>query len=84
MRAAKNPLFAQFEARCTFGGCNGRILFDEAQSAGLKVGDKLTYQSSNPTYGRCPLCQRHMMQISRAPEAPKPKPPTGFTKIPTE
>jgi len=84
VKVAKNPIFAQFEARCTFEDCKGRIIFDEAHSAGLKIGDKLQFQSSNPVYGRCPLCKRHMMQITKAPESPKPKPPVGFTKIPTE
>lgn len=79
-----NPIFAKYEAKCTHPGCVGRIKFEEAQSAGLKVGDILQYQSSNPVYGRCPLCKRHMMKVSLAPTPPPPPPPKGFSKIPKE
>ncbi len=79
-----NPIFAAFEAKCSFEGCLGKIKFEEAQSAGLKIGDKLVFQSSNPVYGRCPICKRHMMVVTKAPQPPQPPPPKGFSKIPKE
>lgn len=84
MRQAYNPIFAKFEARCTHPDCKGHIIFEEAHSVGLKIDDMLLYQSSNPAYGRCPLCKRHMMKVSKIPELPAPKGPKGFSKIPTE
>jgi hypothetical protein len=82
--SANNQIFTAFEAKCSHEECPGRIKFDEAHSAGLKVGDTMIFQSSEPSYGRCPICKRHKMVITKGPPPPKPQPPKGFTKNPTE
>lgn len=80
----QNPIFGRHEARCGHPECGlGRIVFDEAFSAGYRIGDAVL-SGSDPTQGRCPLCKRYSMKVTTVPET-KPLPnPTGFTSIPTK
>jgi hypothetical protein len=80
----QNPLFGQYRLECTHPGCSGRALIDQAMSAGLRVGDIVPEDSSNPNFGRCPLCRRCMMKVVEAPPGPEPILPQGFSRIPTE
>ena len=84
MKPPDNPLFAKYEAKCTFTDCPGKLVLKEAQSAGLRAGEMIPVHSANPSYGRYPICKRHMMKITKTPPPPQPDPPKGFTKIPRE
>jgi len=84
MRPAPNPLFATYEARCTHEDCAGVLKFEEGQSAGLAPGKIIPFTSSNPAYGRCPICLRHKMMVTKGPPPPEPAPLKGFSKIPKE
>jgi hypothetical protein len=79
-----NPLFFPYPLVCTFEGCGGRQLVEQAMSAGWKLGDIIPYDSSHPDVGRCPRCKRYLMKVTGAPPPAKPIPPKGFTKIPSE
>lgn len=84
MSTQQNPMFGRHEAKCVHPECGrGRIIFDEAFSAGYKIGDAVL-SGSDPAHGRCPLCKRYSMKVTNIPEV-KPLPsPTGFTSIPTK
>lgn len=84
MRPAANALFTSYEAQCSQEGCPGRLKFDESQSAGLAPGKIIPFTSANPAYGRCPICLRHKMTVTKGPPPPEPAPLKGFSKIPKE
>lgn len=78
-----NPLFGSYEAVCVYDGCGkGKLRVEEAASVGYKVGD-LMIKSTDPAYGRCPLCRRYFMKIVSVPERATPQGPKGFSKIPS-
>jgi hypothetical protein len=79
-----NPVFAPYDLECSWPGCGGKQKVEQAHSAGLRVGDLVPMDGSDPSYGRCPMCKRHAMKVKKGPEPAKPKGPKGFTKVPTE
>ncbi len=79
-----NPVFAKYKLVCTYPGCKGAQQIEQAQSAGLRIGDLVPEDPGNFHYARCPRCKRTQMRVVEAPEPPKPKTPVGWTKIPTE
>lgn len=79
-----NPVFAKYKLACTQLGCAGTQIVEQAQSAGLLLGSMVPFDPNNPSYGRCPRCRRNHMKVVEAPPSPKPRPPKGFTKVPTE
>lgn len=80
----KNPLWVQYEAFCTFPDCAGHLKLENAESAGLQVGSILPHYSAEPSFGRCPLCKRYQMKVTKGPPPREVRLPQGFTKIPTE
>ena len=84
MAAIQNPLFDKHEAHCSYAGCGkGHIIFEEAGSAGYKIGDVLP-KGTDLTYGKCPLCRRYQMKVVKIPERSKPAAPKGWSSIPKE
>lgn len=79
-----NPLFFGYRLACTFPGCYGKALIEQAESAGWTMGSIIPEDSSYPDVGRCPVCKRHVMKVVLVPPSPKPIEPVGWTKIPTE
>lgn len=79
-----DKLAGKYTLQCSGPGCAGQLILDQNYGVGWKLGDKVPMDPSNPTYGRCPQCKRHNMQVTKAPSSPLPKKPAGFTKIPTE
>jgi hypothetical protein len=77
-----DALFGQFEAVCTWQGCNGKLKFENAHSGGLRVGDMVYQDHRDMFFGRCPHCKRYQMKVVKAPEVQLPPGPKGFTRIP--
>lgn len=77
-------MWGDYEAQCETTGCPGKLHFEYALSAGLRIGDVIPYDSGYPTFGLCPHCKRYRMRITSAPEPPPIPGPVGFTKIPKE
>lgn len=78
-----NPLFAKYKLACTFPGCTGKSIVEQAQSAGLQLGELVPEDSANPNFARCPRCRRCLMKVVEGPPLPDPKGPEGFTRLPT-
>lgn len=83
-----NPLFGKYEAVCSFADrrankCKGRIIFEESHSARYVIGSPVP-RGTNPSYGKCPLCKRYMMLVTKVPELQAPPGPVGFSSIPTK
>lgn len=79
-----NPLFTEYKLTCTHPGCFGKVLVEQAMSAGWALGQLIPEDHTHPDVGRCPVCKRHKMRVTSAPPPPKPVDPVGWTKIPTE
>lgn len=77
-------LFQEFRARCSNPGCSFQLIFQEALSAGYRVGDKMYQYPGEENKGRCGRCKTYSMVISKTPAPPTPKLPEGFWKVPTE
>lgn len=75
-------MFEKYRLNCTHPGCNGRMIVEQAVSAGLRLGDLVPGDSANPSYGRCPKCHRYMMKVTYTTPPQQPLPPEGFSKIP--
>lgn len=79
-----NPLFAKYKLACTFLGCTGKSIVEQAESAGLRVGELVPEDSANPSFARCPKCRRCVMKVVEGPPPPEARGPVGFSRIPTE
>ena len=79
-----NPIFGEYEAACTQTGCQGRLILEQAQSAGWRLGELIPYSPGEPVMGRCPVCKSHKMKVTRVPQPPPVKLPPGFTRIPSK
>lgn len=77
-------VWGQFEGECQELGCSGKRKFEQAHSAGLRIGDMVPEDLSNPMFGRCPLCRKYTLKIVAVPPQATPPGPKGFTKVPTE
>lgn len=77
-------LYGKFEAECTWHPCKGKLKFETSHSAGLKLGDTIPDDPRDANFGRCPICRRTRMRVTKVPEVRPPPGPKGFTKIPTE
>ncbi len=78
-----SPIFAEYRLACTHPGCFGKVILEQAESAGWKLGQVISEDLSYPSLGRCPVCKRHKMKVVKAPEPPKPTGLKGWTKVPT-
>jgi len=76
-------IYGDYTAACTFNGCPGTRKFTQGLSAKLTPGDMVPYDQSQPEFGKCPICKRHMMRVATAPALPPPILPKGFSAIPT-
>lgn len=79
-----NPLFFAYRMECTHPGCHGKAEIEQAESAGWQLGMIIPEDHSHPGVGRCPVCKRHKMRITKVPPPPKVIGPKGWEKIPTE
>ena len=79
-----NKLFVEYELTCTHPGCFGKRKIEQAESAGWQLGSILPEDRTHPDVGKCIVCKRYKMRVTKAPEPVKPKGPVGWTKIPTE
>lgn len=79
-----NPLFFTYQLTCTFPGCGGVRLIEQAMSAGWESGRVIPYDPSSPDVARCHKCKRYRMKVTNAPPPPKPVEPVGWTKVPTK
>jgi hypothetical protein len=73
-------LYQEFRARCR--NCTFELKFNEAMSAGYRVGDSMYMDPTDDTKGRCGRCKTYTMVIIKVPEPPTPVQPDGFWKIP--
>ncbi len=81
----RNPIFTFYRLRCTFPGCAGDAIIEQAMSSGLDIGYVIPENTSDPAYGRCPICKRYMMRVVEVADGPpEPPSPQGFSKIPEE
>ena len=82
----RNPhgLYQKYELTCTWDGCGGKRLFEQAASAGLVLGSLVPEDPSEPTIGRCPRCKRCKMKVTGVPTPAVVPYDNGFTNIPTE
>lgn len=71
-----------YEAACSYDGWSTPIKL--ALGMNLQVGDPVYRDPEKPYFGKCPLCQRYSLRITKTPNVPSPEPPQGFWKIPTE
>lgn len=83
MPAIYNPIFFKYGLGCTFPGCQGRQEVEQATSAGWTLGYKIPEDTSNPEVGKCPMCRRYSMVVTRAPDPVEPEKPIGWAKVPT-
>lgn len=79
-----NPMFAKYRLSCTHPGCGAIRWIEQAFSAGLREGDMVPPDPSDPVFARCQRCQRYKMKVVEGPPQSEPLLPEGFTKIPTE
>ncbi len=79
-----NPLFFKYLLICSFPGCQGKQEVEQAETAGWTLGQTLPEDPSCPDVGRCPMCKRHQMKVTRVPDRAKVKGPKGWDKIPTK
>jgi hypothetical protein len=84
MPKVENPIFFKYRLSCTFPGCNGVQLVEQAMSAGWAKGSVVPHDPSHPDVARCPRCKRHMMKVSNEPPPPPPINPVGWERIPTK
>ena len=79
-----NGMWGSYSAKCKWPGCPGTVVYENHLSANHQVGDTIVYDANRPEKTRCPNCKRASLVVTSMPEKPKPPPPKGWTKIPTE
>lgn len=72
-----------YETRCQVQGCLGKAIEYRPPGEGWRPGMMVQEDPTDPVIGRCPMCKRYRMMVTRAPELPPPQGPEGFWRLPT-
>lgn len=73
-------LFQEYRAKCSI--CGFEKKFEEAISAGYKLGSVMYQYPGDDQKGKCARCRSHTMVIIKVPDPPETNKPEGFWKIP--
>lgn len=81
---SSDDLYGDYTLACSHPGCAGKSIQQQAISSGLRPGDLVPEDPSDPSFARCPLCKRHQMKVLTIPSPATQRAPNGFSKIPVE
>lgn len=79
-----SKLFSEYTLECSWKGCPGKRIVEYPMNGGWEVGMIVPEDSSHPDVGRCPMCKRHIMRVTKGPEKPPPPKPKGWNRVPTQ